>query len=167
MFSVELLLDDAAERAVRDDWARLIDAGLPSSGRNPSPSNRPHITVAVRDGIRLDDLPGVTQVLPLRVELNGLLVFGGATRAVLTRQVVASVALLQFHRDVAARLGAPEPRYANTAPDRWSPHVTLARRLDPEQLARAVRAIAAPVMHAEAVGLRVWDATAKTTTAVV
>lgn len=165
MFSVELLLDDTAERAVRDDWARLIDAGLPSSGRNPSPTNRPHLTVAVRDDIRLADLHGLAATLPLRIELSGLLVFGGAARAVLTRHVVASAALLEFHREVARRLGPPELRYSNTAPDRWSPHITLARGLDAEQLGRAMRAIAAPFTGGEATGLRLWDASAKTVTA--
>ncbi|WP_446723936.1 2'-5' RNA ligase family protein, partial [Microbacterium sp. CPCC 204701] len=105
VFSVELLLDEAAERAVRDDWARLIDAGLPSSGRHLAPTNRPHVTIAVRDDPRLDALDGLAAALPLRVELSGLLVFGGATRAVLTRHVVASAALLEFHREVARRLG--------------------------------------------------------------
>lgn len=164
VFSVELLLDDAAERAVRDDWARLLDAGLPSSGRNPAPTNRPHITVAVRDDIRLASLAGLAAELPLRVELSGLLVFGGAARSVLTRHVVASAALLEFHRAVAARLGPPEPRYSNTAPDRWSPHITLARGLDAGHLARAVHAIAAPFAGGEATGLRLWDASAKTAT---
>lgn len=165
MFSVELLLDDTAERAVRDDWARLIDAGLPSSGRNPSPTNRPHLTVAVRDDIRLADLHGLAATLPLRIELSGLLVFGGAARAVLTRHVVASVALLEFHREVVRRLGPPEARYSNTAPDRWSPHITLARGLDAEQFGNAMRAIAAPFTGGEATGLRLWDASAKTVTA--
>lgn len=164
MFSVELLLDDAAERAVRDDWTRLVDAGLPSSGRNPAPTNRPHVTFAVRDDIRLTSLAGLGAALPLRIELSGLLVFGGAARSVVARHVVASVALLEFHRTVAARLGPPEPRYSNTAPDRWSPHITLARGLDAEQLARAMRAIGAPFSGGEATVLRLWDASAKTAT---
>ena len=49
MLSVELVPDAAIEAAVRDDWARLESAGLPNAGRNPSPSNRPHVTLAVRD----------------------------------------------------------------------------------------------------------------------
>lgn len=166
VFSVELLLDDAAERAVRADWSRLIDAGLPSSGRNPSPTNRPHLTVAVRDDIRLDRLDGLAEAMPLPIEVSGMLVFGGAARSVLTRHVVASVALLEFHREIARRLGPPEPRYSNTAPDRWSPHITLARGLDAEQLARAVRAVSASFVGGEAIGLRLWDASAKITTLV-
>lgn len=165
VFSVELVLEDAAELAVRDDWARLIEAGLPSSGRNLAPTNRPHITVAVRDDIRPRSLDGLAAALPLRIELSGLLIFGGAARSVLTRHVVASAALLELHREVARRLGPPGARYSNTAPDRWSPHVTLARGLDAEQLARAVRAIAAPFTGGEATGLRLWDASAKTATA--
>ena len=45
--SVELLLDDRLDQAVREEWARLLDVGLASQARNRSESNRPHITLAV------------------------------------------------------------------------------------------------------------------------
>lgn len=161
MFSVEVTFDAAAEDAVRADWARLIEAALPSSGRNPSPSNRPHVTVAVRDDVDPSVVADVADILPLPLDLSGVLLFGRRGQFVLTRQVVVTQALLDLHRQVAHRLGPPEPRYANTAPDRWSPHVTLARRLDADRLAHALAVIDAPPIAAEAIGLRVWDATAK------
>jgi hypothetical protein len=43
---VELLLDEAAELAVREAWRRLADAGLPSQARHRSPTNSPHLTLA-------------------------------------------------------------------------------------------------------------------------
>ena len=49
MFSVEILLDPVSEAAVRAQWMRLVEAGLPSAGRQTAPSNRPHITLAVRE----------------------------------------------------------------------------------------------------------------------
>jgi 2'-5' RNA ligase len=130
-------------------------------------SNRPHITVAVRDRLAPDafgELRGIALSLPLPVELSGLLIFGGAARSVLARHVVASSSLLELHRRVAAIVGPPEARYSNTAPDRWSPHMTLARGLDAEQLARALRAIDAPPTGGEVTGIRVWDSVAKEVT---
>ena len=164
MFSVELLPDARLDAALRGEWLRLIDAGLPSAGRNQAPSNRPHITLAVRERLEVTALTGLADLLPLPVELGGMLLFGRARRFVLTRQVVPSAALLALHAGVAARLGPPEARYANTAPDRWSPHMTLARGLDAEQLALALRVIEHPPLAGEGRALRVWDAAARTIT---
>lgn len=161
VFSVELIPDAAIEAAVRSEWNRLIDAGLPSSGRNPSPSNRPHITLAVRDRLDANDVAAAAPVLPLSLELGGVLLFGRRGSFVLARQVVPTEALLALHRRVAEWLGPPQPRYANTGPDRWSPHVTLARRLDSAQLAHALRVIDPAAVTGQAVGLRVWDASAR------
>ena len=161
VFSVELVPDDTVDRAVREDWSRLIGAGLPSSGRNPAPSNRPHITVAVRDHVEPAVLADMADLLPLPLELGGVLLFGRSPRLVLTRQVVVGAQLLAFHAAVARRIGPPEPHYANTAPDRWSPHLTLARGLDADRLARALQEVELPQVRGEAVGLRVWDAAAK------
>ena len=163
MFSVELLPDPRLDQAVREDWSRLVDAGLPSAGRNPAAGNRPHITLAVRDALALSDLDGVAAALPLPITLSGVLLFG-RHRFVLTRHVVVGEPLRELHVEVAARLGTPEARYANTAPGHWSPHITLARGLDPERLARGLRAILAPSVSGEAIGLRVWDAATRTVT---
>ncbi|WP_243074099.1 2'-5' RNA ligase family protein [Microbacterium sp. SS28] len=164
MFSVELTLDAETEASVRDDWDRLLAADLPSSGRNPSPSNRPHITVAVRDRLDAVAFTRVAALLPIRLELGGALLLGHRERYVLARHVVVSAALLDLHRAVADLAGRPEPRYSNTGPDRWTPHVTLARGLTAMRLATALRTIRAANVVGEAVGLRVWDAEARTIT---
>ena len=43
--SLEVLLDDHGEAAVRSIWQALEDAGLPSQVRVKSPTNRPHVTL--------------------------------------------------------------------------------------------------------------------------
>ena len=164
MFSVELLLDPASEQVVRDEWQRLIEAGLPSAGRQRAPSNRPHITLAVRERVDAASLAPLADALPLGLEIGGSLLFGHRERFVLARQVVVSSALLSVHRDVARIVGPPEPRYANTAPDHWTPHVTLARRMHPGEVAGALAVLDGRPIAGQAAGLRVWDAAAKTVT---
>ena len=90
--------------------------------------------------------------------------FGGPARVVLARHVVVTAALQELHVAVAQRLGLPEPRYANTAAGHWSPHVTLARRLDAHQLPDALRAVRVEPLRGQATALRVWDATTRTIT---
>src|SRR4051794_15365587 len=72
VFSVEILLDPVLERAVRDEWALLIEAGLPSAGRQTAPSNRPHITLAVRERVDAAAFAPVAEGLPLDLELGGI-----------------------------------------------------------------------------------------------
>src|SRR6478609_7725451 len=115
MFSVEILLDPASEEAVHDEWARLIEAGLPSAGRQTAPSNRPHITLAVRERLDASALPSLASaavVLPFDLELGGILLFGHADRFVLARQVIVTARLLELHRAVAEIAGVPEPSFA-------------------------------------------------------
>ena len=164
MFSVELVPDAAIEAAVRDDWARLERAELPNAGRNPSPSNRPHITLAVRDELVAGVVRGVEERLPLPLELSGILLFPRRRGVVVARHVVVSGALLALHREIADRLGAPPPRYANTSVGRWTPHVTLARSVPSADVASVLATIEAGHVVGEAVGLRVWDAAARTIT---
>ncbi len=158
MFSVELVLDADAERAVREDWDRLLAADLPSAGRNPAPSNRPHVTLAVRGHLDPAAFTDVVELLPVPIELGGVLLLGHRDRFILTRHIVVNRPLLEVHRAVAELAGPPEPRYSNTAPDRWTPHVTLARGLNATRLATALRLISHRHVMGEATGLRVWNA---------
>lgn len=167
MFSVELVPDAATERAVTDDCARLQSAGLPNAGRNKSLSNRPHVTLAVRERVDPAALAGVEALLPLPLELGGLVLFPHARRVVVARQVVVTTALLYLHAVVAERIGPPEPQYANTAPGRWTPHLTLARSMPVGRMAEVLAAIESPSVLGQAVGLRVWDATEKVITTIV
>ena len=163
MRSIELTFDDETEAAIRAEWAALAAAGLPSLSSHTGSSNRPHLTLAV--GADLADsvaLRSSFTVLPLRIRCGGLVVFGaGGSRFVLARQVVAAGALLDLHRRVhAAAPGAVE----QTLPDRWVPHVTLARRLDPAGLGTALTLLGSPP-EPVAVAARLWDSAEKSITA--
>lgn len=166
MFSVELIPDDVLDRAVREDWDRLLGADLPSSGRNPAPSNRPHVTLAVRERLEPSAFAGLADLLPVPLDLGGVLLLGHKDRYVLTRQVIVSAALLAVHRAAAEIAGRPEPRYSNTGIDHWTPHITLARGLTAVRLATAMRLIKAPHVSGQATGARVWDAGARRVTTI-
>ena len=105
--SVELLLDAASEARVRADWARLADAGLTSQSRHPSPTNRPHVTLAAVTALpegAEDRLAAACADLPLRARLGPLAVLG-QDPAVLVRLVVANAELLALHAQVAGAAG--------------------------------------------------------------
>lgn len=157
--SIELLLDGDSDRVIRNEWQALVDAGLPSQGRHSGATNAPHVTLVARP--QLDDahdaeLADVMAALPLRADLAGLVVFGSPPRGlVLGRSVVQSSAIRRVHRAVHDLLGhdaspsagletptAPDPGADHTLPDRWTPHVTLASRLTPQQLGEAVAVVA-------------------------
>jgi 2'-5' RNA ligase len=163
--SVELLLDAATESVVRAEWDRLADAGLPTERRTePSASHRPHVTLwagpAVVPEVE-ETLPGLVDDLPLPVQVGALLLFGPRRgQLVLVRHVVASPVLLALQGRVAEACGV-EPD-SHFAPGRWTPHVTLARRVQVEQLDAVVAALGeVPDLAATAVRCRRWDGDAK------
>jgi len=165
--SVELLLDEASDDAVRDQWQRLLDAGLPSQARHTAASNAPHVTLAARRQIDAEVEPALraaVRVLPLPLRLGGLACFG-RSRLVLVRIAVPSELLLRLQAAVAGALG-PDPddpaATGTLAPGRWTPHVTLARRLAPEQVGAAVQVLGGvPERDGVAVGCRRWDGDAR------
>ncbi|WP_055475858.1 2'-5' RNA ligase family protein [Gordonia sp. HS-NH1] len=174
--SLELLLDDSSDQQVRAEWAALATAGLPHQGRVASATNRPHVTLVAAS--RIDPqadaaLAGVAMRLPVGMRLGAPIVFGAGTRSTLARLVVPSSELLSVHAQVcrlsadfvesgqagaSATPGSRGSAFAHTSPGQWTPHVTLARRMDAEQL---VRALAVLDPRAEIVGeftaLRRWD----------
>ena len=93
--------------------------------------------------------------------LGSLLLFGPYRgRLVLVRQVVASAALLDLQTEVAVRC-ATEPD-SHFAPGRWSPHVTLARRVPVEQLGAVVATLGEPPdLAGTSRTCRRWDGDAK------
>jgi hypothetical protein len=162
--SIELVLEPSSDAAVRSAWSALIDADLPSLGRHPSPSNAPHVTLAA--GPSLPVPTSVDAPVPVRIRLGGLLLFpAGVGRSVLVRAVVVDSALAAFHRAVhAAAPGGVD----TSMPDRWSPHLTFARRVRDEDLPRAVAALrSAPLPDVLGVGgVRHWDGETTTITPV-
>lgn len=160
--SVELLLDDASEASLRDQWDALAVAGLPSQASHVGTSNRPHVTIAARDQIAPDAVPAlrdVVAVLPLPLRLGAYACFG-RERFVLVRLVVADRALLDLQAAVTGVLGGDPGGFLR--PGLWTPHVTLAHRMRPEQVGQALSALGgAHEMDACAVGCRRWDSDAR------
>src|SRR4051794_6033821 len=165
MQSVELLLDAASEARVLGEWARLAEAGLPSEQRVvPSPTHRPHVTLWAGPTISAEVDAGLGTLvagLDLALLLGSLLVFGPRRgQVVLVRQVVASAALLDLQARMAEPCGADQHSYFG--PGRWSPHVTLARRVPVEQLGPVVAALGeVPDVSATSRTCRRWDGDAK------
>jgi 2'-5' RNA ligase len=156
--SIELLLDVDTESAIRRGWKALSDAGL----RSPPQTSRPHVTMIVADGISpdVDDkLSAVLHRLPLPCVIGAPIVFGRSP-FILVRSVVPSIELLQLQADVnricmtyLTPAAAP-----NTDVGQWTPHITLARRVDASQLSRALTTRnTTRDIRGSVVGLRRWD----------
>ena len=165
--SIELLLDDHSDAAIRTAWQRLDDAGLPSQLRVKSSTNRPHVTVLAADHITAEvdaELARLGPRFPFPVVVGAPVIFGGA-KLTLARLVVASAELLDIHREVVARCLPQLPRepFAHSEPGHWTPHVTLGRRFTTEQVALALEVLdgLSADFGAQVVGLRRWDSDAK------
>ena len=82
----------------------------------------------------------------------------------LARLVVPTAELLDVHAEVY-RVGLPHLSpgpMPNASPGHWIGHVTLARRVVPAQMGRAVRIAGKPQeIKGTVVGLRRWDGNAK------
>ncbi|MGW5613014.1 2'-5' RNA ligase family protein [Streptomyces sp. NPDC003877] len=132
MRTVELLVDEAAEWAVRDAWRRLADAGLPSQARHRSPTNSPHLTLAACPELTAPirwELAQVAALLPLPVRCTGVVRFERPT-SVLAWALELDAALADLHRRVweaVASDSPPETLNPFHRPERWAPHITLGR----------------------------------------
>jgi hypothetical protein len=160
--SVELVFDPDTEAAVRHIWDGLREAGIPSQ----APASRPHasLTVAERIDPEVDELLTTLGArFPFPCRIGAPLLFGRA-KVVLARLVVPTTDLLDVHAEVHRMClphlsPAPMP---NALPAQWTAHVTLARRVVPAQLGRALRiAGKPPEIAGRVVGLRRWDGNAK------
>ncbi len=167
--SVELLFDTEGDAAIRSLWQALADAGLPSQLRVRSPTNRPHVTLlaAGQIGPGADaGLRGLADRLPMRVTVGAALVFGGSRPVplvpfVLARLIVPSAGLLDLHAEIWRRTSphvGGEP-FGHCRPGHWTPHATLGRRLDGDQIGAALAVVnaAGGDLAAQVTGLRRWD----------
>ncbi|MEE6176665.1 2'-5' RNA ligase family protein [Mycobacterium sp. 050134] len=163
--SIELLFDPGTEAAIRRIWDGLAAPGEPGDSIR-TPPGRPHVTLAVADRIA-DDADALLRPLAARLPLPcivGAPLLLGRSGAILARLLVPTAALLDLHARVHDACRAwllPEPA-PNSLPGRWTPHVTLARRVEGPALERALRVGGRPP---EIVGslaaLRRWDGDAK------
>ena len=160
--SLELLFDRHTEAALRRIWDDLATADIVSQ----PPAGRPHVTLVVADGIA-DDVDAllrpVADQLPLSCTVGPSL-FLGPTNAILARLIVPTAALLDLHAQVH-RLShdhlqpGPGP---HSVPGRWTPHVTLARRVGDAALRGALNFAGAPAqIDGSFAGLRRWNGTTR------
>ncbi|NHC46397.1 2'-5' RNA ligase family protein [Motilibacter aurantiacus] len=169
--TVELLLDEELDAEVRRVWAVLEAAGLPSQSLHPHESNRPHLTLGVANELVAGgeaELGRALRRLPLRLRLDGLVVFGGRRRT-LAWLVTPSPGLVDLHAGVAQALAAyapaPSPQHL---PGRWTPHVTLAARLEPQERAAALDALdGLRAVEGSATGARSYDTSTRSVTPLV
>jgi 2'-5' RNA ligase len=171
--SVELVLDPVAESVLLAEWDLLAAAGL-SSMRRPQPGehHRPHITLYAASRITTEAdarLPDLFTELAVELRVGACMIFGPRRGScILVRQVVPSAELLALQRDVARLCGA-DP-VGQFGPGRWTPHVTLARRIRIAHLGAALEALSLPTEEGRSIeGLssvvrrcRRWDGDHKT-----
>ncbi len=145
--SVELLLDARADAAVRAQWDALAEAGLPSERRSAADlHHRPHVTLYAAD--RIDpavetELAEAVAGLHLQLVVGSILIFGPRRgRSVLVRSVVPSGDLLGLQTRVAEICSADAE--GQFGPGRWSPHVTLARRVPSDRVGAALEVLGEP-----------------------
>ncbi len=166
--SVELLLDDELDAAVRREWALLLAADLPSQGRHAGETNRPHVTLTVASSV----LPYIETALkaeltgriPVPVRLGGLLCFGGrGGRYLLARSVVPNSELLELQADCSALFEGSPGASPLLLPGSWTPHVTLARNVPAEWVGTAIGVLGEITEFAgSAVTVRRWDSEGRT-----
>jgi 2'-5' RNA ligase len=167
--SVELLLEPEAERGVRRAWRDLLEAGLPSQARHAALSNRPHVTlVAVPNltGAAEDDVtPAVAGRLPVDGTWGDVALFGRGPW-VLVRLLEPGDGMRALQAAVADACDVPGDSLS--APERWTAHVTLARRVSQPDVPRAVHLVRERLGREAPVGspvvasaVRRWDGSRK------
>jgi 2'-5' RNA ligase len=167
--SVELLLEPEAERGLLRACEDLLQAGLPSQARHTAPSNRPHVTlVAVPDlpAAAEDDVtPAVAGRLPVDGTWGDVVLFGRGPW-VLVRLLEPGDGMRALQAAVADACGVPGDSLS--APERWTAHVTLARRVSQPDVDRAVDLVRERLGREAPVGspvvasaVRRWDGSRK------
>ncbi len=145
--------DDTGQEAVRRDWQRLRDAGLPSQLDHDAPTNAPHVSV-----VSAPELPDAAidvaharlgALLPIRARSTGLLVLGGS-RVTIARAVDIDDDVVR--RVLAVRVQVPDRQHVG-----WLPHVTLARRVDRSLVQQVVDVLGHDDLVLTLTELRRWD----------
>jgi 2'-5' RNA ligase len=161
--TVELLGNEELDQAVRAAWWRLDQAGLGSLARHQHPTNRPHLTLASAEELPSSAavvIAGALRVLPVRVRLSGLHFFRGRT-GMLAWAVDGGDALRSLQAQVWLALDGAD-RNPQHEPNAWTPHISLARRLRPDQESRAARLIGESAADGELVMARSYDTISRT-----
>jgi 2'-5' RNA ligase len=165
MRTVELLGDDELDRAVRAAWRRLDQTGLSSLARHQHPTSRPHLTLASAGQLppgAAAALADALRALPIQVRLDGLHFFGGRA-GVLAWVVDGGSTLRDLQAKVWSALDGAD-RNPQHEPGTWTPHISLARRLRPEQAPLAAVALGGIVAGGTLNRARSYDSVTRTVT---
>ena len=125
---------------MRNGIAWLRPAWTSRRRSDPDGHHRPHLTLYAADaipGTAESALPEIVAGIDLTVRVGAVMIFGPRNgTCILVRQVLASVELLQLQQRVALACEA-DPK-GQFGAGRWSPHVTLARRVLSDDVGKAV-----------------------------
>ena len=131
--------DPEISAAVRGLWRELAVAGLPSLENHTHRLHQPHVSLVVADDLDPEAASSAVGTVPAtliacRVEMVGF--FPGG---VLLLPLVPSLELLGEQQRVSAALGGlATGRWAHTAPGVWTPHMTCAYGIAPDQATTAL-----------------------------
>jgi 2'-5' RNA ligase len=164
--SVELILDPSAEAALVAQCDRLAAARVAKPQRSdPDGHHRPHLTLYAADAIpeaAESALPEIVADLDMTVRVGAVMIFGPRNGVcILVRLVLASIELLELqHRIAVACEADPEGQFG---PGRWSPHITLARRIPSDDVGKAVSVLGSRgELDARIQRCRRWDGNRRT-----
>ncbi len=160
--TVELVCDAALDAAVREAWRRLDAAGLPSLATHTHPTNRPHLTLATADEFPVgaqQRIASALATLPVVVRTDGVVFFEGK-QAMAAWRLVADEALLRLHEAVWHALDGAD-RNPLHEPGRWTPHLSLARRVTPGQRS-AVALVSGAGAEGRLIAGRSYDSASRT-----
>lgn len=151
--ALELVLGPEDEAAVRERWQRLESAGVGSGARHRGATHRPHVTVVSGPAPTPEVLAAAVDLwrvhLPADLAVAGLVLLGGARPALADLLVVDAAVVAAQQRTHRA--------WAGSDARAWVPHVTLAPRLGPDEVATALTALRHGIPRLRAEGLRWWD----------
>ncbi|MFT3715375.1 MAG: 2'-5' RNA ligase family protein [Gordonia sp. (in: high G+C Gram-positive bacteria)] len=164
--SIELLPDAAGDAVIRDAWRTLADAGLPSAGSTTAETNRPHCTLLAANTISPEVATAMATLvarLPLDAVLGPPAVLPSGDRYTLAAGVVPNSRLLSTQATAVRFAGGfVDHLLAHCDPGSWTPHLTLARRLDVEQLSAALELLDWDPTPIRFSSVRRWDGDTKT-----
>jgi hypothetical protein len=153
LHALELIPDEAGTAAVRADWQRLRDAGLPSQLDHRGATNTPHLTVVSAPTLSEAAIDVAAarlgSLLPIRGRASGLVLLGGEKLTV--------ARALDLDDDVVRRVLAVRVQVPDRSHVGWLPHVTLARRLDRADAQRAIDVLGHEDVSLSFTELRRWD----------
>lgn len=134
--ALELSFEPDSTAAVMAQWEALKAARLPSQADHRSMTNAPHLTVVAAVGIDASVISlardAVAPLLPTRIELRGVVLFGQGPRATIAHLVEPEAALAA----AAARLRALVPAALEVLQATAAPRELVCDRLrwwDPDQ----------------------------------